>query len=197
MDHSMMDHGMMDHSGHTMTGGSSSGADAMSMMHAMMVPYFHFTPGDTLFFKGWIPTSDGAIAGACIGLFFFALLERILCATRKIFEAHWMASRKALAESRTSSIAAKGVDEFEGGVANAPTLRESIAAQLSIPFNVKEDALRGLFSLIQILFGYVLMLAVMTYRVDYIICIIFGHAFGELFFGRYGGGGHHDGGHSH
>lgn len=54
-----------------------------------MVPWLHFTGGDHLYFESWHPSSKGAIAGACIGLVFLALLERWMSAMRSVMEAKW------------------------------------------------------------------------------------------------------------
>jgi hypothetical protein len=50
-----------------------------------MIPYLHFTGGDYLFFAGLAPTSNGAIAGACIVLVILAILERAVAGARGIF----------------------------------------------------------------------------------------------------------------
>ncbi len=65
--------------------GSTSG-DSDS---GMMVPWLHFTPGDALLFKSWIPRKPGAIFGACIGLFMLAILDRWLSAMRRLMELWW------------------------------------------------------------------------------------------------------------
>jgi copper transporter 1 len=49
-------------------------------MTMMMIPYLHFGGGDTLFFSKLVPSSPGAIAGACIILFFISVLERLAAA---------------------------------------------------------------------------------------------------------------------
>jgi hypothetical protein len=56
------------------TATGSTVADGMMMV--MMTPFLHVIGGDYLLFQMWKPTSGGAIAGACVGLFFFALFER-------------------------------------------------------------------------------------------------------------------------
>jgi solute carrier family 31 (copper transporter), member 1 len=58
----------------------------------MMKPWLHFTMGDNLFFMGWVPLSSGAVAGACIGLFMLAIIERWVAAMRCLMQAYW--SRK-------------------------------------------------------------------------------------------------------
>jgi len=54
----------------------------------MMTPFFHFVSGDYLLFQAWKPTSGGATAGACIGLFFFALFDRWVNAISPVIEFH-------------------------------------------------------------------------------------------------------------
>lgn len=55
-----------------------------------MTPYLHFTSGDTLFFKQLAPSSSGAIAGAALVLFVFAILDRFIVARRNAMEVHWL-----------------------------------------------------------------------------------------------------------
>jgi|SRR5882762_1051694 copper transporter 1 len=75
---------------------ASGNGMVMSMDGAMplgignMIPYLHFTPGDNLWFLGWVPRSAGAMVGTCIGLFLLALVERWIAASRAVMEAHWI-----------------------------------------------------------------------------------------------------------
>jgi solute carrier family 31 (copper transporter), member 1 len=55
----------------------------------MMVPWLHFTPGDTLLFKGWVPKKPGPIFGACLALFVLAMIDRWLAAVRRFMELWW------------------------------------------------------------------------------------------------------------
>lgn len=61
----------------------------MSLAVGNMFPYLHFTPGDNLWFLGWVPRSAGAMVGACVGLFLLALVERWIAACRAVMEVHW------------------------------------------------------------------------------------------------------------
>jgi solute carrier family 31 (copper transporter), member 1 len=61
----------------------------MSMNMGNMIMYLHFTIGDNLWFLGWAPSTAGAMAGACIGLFMLATAERWLVAMRGVMEEHW------------------------------------------------------------------------------------------------------------
>ena len=62
---------------------------SMSLASGTMKPYLHFTPGDVMWFLGWVPQSRGAMVGASIGLFLLALVERWLAAIRASAESHW------------------------------------------------------------------------------------------------------------
>jgi hypothetical protein len=61
----------------------------MSMEMGNMIMYLHFMIGDNLWFLGWAPSTAGAMAGACIGLFMLATAERWLVAMRGVMEEHW------------------------------------------------------------------------------------------------------------
>lgn len=56
---------------------------------AIMVPWLHFTPGDTVLFQDWVPRKKGPIFGACLALFMLAILDRWLAALRRFMEAWW------------------------------------------------------------------------------------------------------------
>lgn len=67
---------------------TNNSTDSMSMA---MIPWLHFGNTDYLVFKAWRPSSHGAIAGACVGLFLFCILERCLAAYRRTQELRWRA----------------------------------------------------------------------------------------------------------
>lgn len=62
---------------------------AMELAVGQMLPYLHFTPGDNLWFLGWVPTSTGAMVGTCIGLFLLSMVDRWIGACRGVMEMHW------------------------------------------------------------------------------------------------------------
>lgn len=63
--------------------------DAMNLASGNMLSYLHFTPGDILWFQGWVPASAGAMVGTCIGLFLLAMVERWIAAARAVMQGHW------------------------------------------------------------------------------------------------------------
>ncbi|KIJ68748.1 hypothetical protein HYDPIDRAFT_173400 [Hydnomerulius pinastri MD-312] len=132
-------------------------SDGSSSMDMMMIPWLHFSGGDFLLFKTWQPTSNGAIAGACIALVAFCILERWLAAFRRSQELRWRASIVVRTNPR-----------------------------LIPPFIPSHDIPRGIIQAFQSTFSYALMLAVMTFNAAYIISIILGLGIGEILFGRMG-----------
>ena len=62
---------------------------AMDLAVGQMLPYLHFTPGDMLWFLGWVPQSAGAMVGTCIGLFLLGVVERWIAACVAVMQAHW------------------------------------------------------------------------------------------------------------
>lgn len=109
---------------------------------SMMTTYLHFTPlADTLFFAGWVPETPGAIAGASIGLFLLALLERFVAACRPMMEIYWRAA--ADLQNKRDGPAVK---------------RRRLRAPAFVPAH---DIARGAMHAVQATLGFAIMLAVM------------------------------------
>lgn len=62
---------------------------AMAMSTGNMFNYLHFTPGDNLWFLGWVPASAGAMVGTCIALCLLGIVERLIAGVRGVSERHW------------------------------------------------------------------------------------------------------------
>lgn len=162
-----------------------------------MVPYLHFAGGDYLYFTAWRPTSAGAIAGACIGLFLFAIFERWVAALRGVFEHHWK-HRALLLSSKYSSRSediAQALEPSLKGKESSTSSHEQESLRVPSylprsprrtipPFVPSQDVLRGILYAFHAFLGYALMLAVMSYNAGYIISIVAGLGVGEVLFGR-------------
>ncbi|KAG8935914.1 hypothetical protein FRC02_005669 [Tulasnella sp. 418] len=172
--------------------GSDSGSPGV-----MMIPFLHFTPGDALWFKEWVPRSKGPIVGACIGLFMLAILERFLAGTRGVMESWWRRKTEAMlvrkyassnhcgAEVADSSISTEG-DSAEKGVTARISTRPAVAIRRVLPpFIPSHDFTRAAMQVVQSAISYTLMLAVMTFNASFIISILVGVFCGELMFGRF------------
>ncbi|KAF9229663.1 hypothetical protein BS17DRAFT_771761 [Gyrodon lividus] len=186
----------------------SSGLDSSNgTMEDMMIPWLHIGGGDFLLFKTWQPSSHGAIAGSCIGLLVFCVLERFLAAYRRTQELRWRARALGLVLKHHSasrlqssngaeadkvksqdpgdviSIAEEALQTNESSGTVAPV---RMSPRLIPPFIPSHDIPRGIIQAIQTTFSYALMLAVMTFNGAYIISVILGLGIGEMLFGRIG-----------
>lgn len=186
--------------GMTMMGGGTMGG--------MMMPWLHFTRGDSLFFMAWVPLSTGAVIGACIGLFLLAIIDRWVSAMRAVMQLYWsrrtedlLAARSVvLLNGESTSTEKKRLSNSsvgsDGGYlpTHLPTqLPRGRIARLrhSAPFIPSHDFARGAMFACKSAISYALMLAVMTFHAGYIIAIIAGLGVGEVLFGRFGTDDHH------
>jgi len=127
-----------------------------------MKMYLHFTPGDSVLFGPWIPQTDQAVFGTCVGVFMLAMVDRWFSATVAVMNVYW---NKRVARAPPSEL-------------------KAILSSLP-PFVPKYDIPRGIASLGTKSVHFTLMLVVMTQNVSFIISIILGLGFGEMLFGRY------------
>lgn len=168
---------------------SMDGSSNSSMM-VMMTPFFHVVGGDYLLFQAWKPTSGGAIAGACVGLFILALFERWVNAVSPVILDHL--NQRALRNVPTKAISGtvdsasrrSSSDTTETPSSAAAKNQKALSMRTIPPFLVTVDIPRGILYAIRRFLGFALMLAVMTYHAGYIISIIVGQGLGEIVFGR-------------
>lgn len=87
-----MDHSA--HSGHNMNEMDMSQMDHNSMGHgSMIMGAFHWSAiGDAIWLENWVPQSEPAYIGACIGLFLFSIASRGILALENYFTA-WRAKK--------------------------------------------------------------------------------------------------------
>ncbi|KAF8195660.1 Ctr copper transporter [Mycena galopus ATCC 62051] len=143
-----------------------------TMVDGMMMPYLHFTLGDMLWFNSWVPQSNGALAGACIGLFILTLIERWLSSVRSMMEARWR---------ETAQLAAKKACNKD----DADDKRKIKKMRLrALPFIPAQDITRGVIHAGQSFLTFAFMLAVMTFQASYLITLVLGLGIGEILFGR-------------
>lgn len=145
----------------------------MSLVIGNMLSYLHFTPGDNLWFLGWVPKSSGAMVGTCIALFMLALIERWIAACRGVMEFHWCQQAIFIASDKLNPL---------------PTRSSPIEfiKRFTPPFIPAHDITRGIMFAAQALLGYLFMLTVMTYQLSFIFSLVVGLGVGETLFGRFG-----------
>ncbi|KAJ7118335.1 Ctr copper transporter family-domain-containing protein [Mycena epipterygia] len=156
--------------------------DGMTLASGTMMSMLHFTRGDTLWFAGWVPQSAGAMAGACIGLFVLALVDRWVAALRAMMEAQWRAAAR-----RQQVAAGKGCDNADADDDKKTKKKKKFGGVrlTAPPFVPAHDVMRGAMHALQAFLGFAFMLAVMTFQAAFIITIALGLGVGEMLFGRY------------
>lgn len=169
---------------------SSDGMDmsmdeSMSLASGNMIPYLHFTPGDVLWFQGWVPKSPGAMFGACLGLFLLAIVERWIAAIRSLAEAYWRKRAQIIARKEQATASDDNEKPPKSKIPARPSAAGIIGSRTALPFISAHDIPRGLLHMGQTAFGFAFMLAVMTFQVGFIFSIILGLGVGEMLFGRY------------
>ncbi|KAG9217514.1 hypothetical protein CCMSSC00406_0008626 [Pleurotus cornucopiae] len=146
-----------------------------------MIPYVHFTPGDVLLFLGWVPKSNGAMVGTCIGLFLLGILTRWFAAIRVGGERIWKGEDAARLVDykrdddldRLSSAQSADVSEAVSEVSKkrptskqmqhplAAILSSTVAALRSVKIMPQHAYARGIMQVAQSALDFVLMLIVM------------------------------------
>ncbi|KDR84366.1 hypothetical protein GALMADRAFT_133684 [Galerina marginata CBS 339.88] len=170
---------------------------AMAMTMPGMLPYLHFTPGDTVLFLGWAPGSNGAMVGACIALFVLALLDRGLAAIRASVEHRWQKRTQLTSEDKFDSSSlpsgkkqmAQVTVEDKSDSSSLPVAERSTQAAINRrhvpPFVLSHAVVRGILYLGQATLMYTFMLVIMTFQAAFVISIILGLGVGEMLFGHY------------
>jgi len=153
-------------------------------MPPMMVPYLHMTGGDNLFFKSVHPSSNGAIAGACICLILLSVLERFMHAARRRLEGYWRSRALVLTLAHERHEPDKSDDASDSSCSGEGKV--NYRQRTSPAFILAHDIPRGVVQMFQSTLHYALMLAVMTFNAAYVLSIIMGLGVGEMLFGRIG-----------
>lgn len=144
----------------------------MDLAQGKMTPYLHFRLGDILWFLGWVPQSAGAMIGACIGLFLLALLERWLAASKGLMELHWNTRAELMLVEKLNA---------------SPTLEPRVFGYrlMAPPIFLPYDIPRGVVYASHACLNYLIMLAIMTFQLGFILALIAGSGVGETLFGRF------------
>lgn len=145
--------------------------------------YLHFTPGDNLWFLGWVPMSAGAMVGTCIGLFMLGLIDRWISVCAAVTGGYWD-KRSQILQSNNSSITTSKSD-VKSPTSSPIDLAGTSYLQSSPPFIPSHDFPRGIIHATRSALKFVLMLAIMTFNVGFIFSILFGLGVGEMLFGRF------------
>ncbi|KAJ8588992.1 hypothetical protein M405DRAFT_862515 [Rhizopogon salebrosus TDB-379] len=150
---------------------------SMALAVGNMLTYLHFTPGDNLWFLGWVPKSTGAMVGTCIALFLLALVERWIAACRGLMEHHWHKQATIIVPDKLNTLPSQ----------SSPVI---FIRRFTPPFIPAHDIARGIMFAAQTLLNYLFMLTVMTFQLGFILSLVVGLGVGETLFGRFGSTAH-------
>lgn len=140
---------------------STDGSTSLAMGN--MVPYLHFTPGDTIWFKEWVPMSTGAMIGTCIGLFLLAIVDRWTTAISSTVEIRWSKKTEINVTQKLGATTEVNKESQEPLLSTRSPVMRVLAlrdAQHSTPAH---DIARGVFHMGQAALGYLFILAIMTF----------------------------------
>ncbi|KAF8549687.1 CTR copper uptake transporter [Imleria badia] len=153
----------------------------MNLAVGNMLPYLHFTPGDTVWFPGWVPSSAGGMVGTCIGVFLLSILERWLAACLELAEKHWAERASIVIIERSDDVTSLPGSPTPSSSSSIP---EKSKWRLP-PFASEIDIARGVLFGAQTIIKVLLMLTVMTFQLAFILSIAIGSGVGETLFGRF------------
>ncbi|WYZ39144.1 hypothetical protein EsH8_III_001058 [Colletotrichum jinshuiense] len=182
----------------TMNDGHESASGSMSMM---MMTIFQTSMKTPLYTETWTPNSVGTYAATCIFLIFLAFALRSMLALKSIQEKRWLDKdfkRRYVSVNGKLGMAAKmSTDSMgkqmvlsENGVEENVTV---VQQQHGIwrPWRFSVDPIRALIDTAIAGVGYLLMLAVMTMNVGYLLSVLGGVFLGSLAVGRFATMGEH------
>ncbi|KAG6833164.1 hypothetical protein H0H87_010551 [Tephrocybe sp. NHM501043] len=141
----------------------------MSLASGSMLSYLHFTPGDVLWFEGWVPGRGSTLFGACVGLFLLGIAER------------WAAALVAGVKAATAAGSKKQENCCEPLLRDVLLMRGGTAA----PFVLEHSWARFVLHVAQATFHVLFMLTVMTFQISFILSIVIGAGVGEMLYGRF------------
>jgi len=156
----------------------------MDLAVGNMLPYLHFTPGDTVWFPGWVPSSVGAMVGTCIGVFLLSIMERWMAACLGLAERHWVERASILIIESSDDITPLPSPPGSPTPSSSSSSPEKSKWGLP-PFMPEFDITRGVLFAAHTFLKVLLMLAVMTFQLAFLVSIAIGSGVGETMFGRF------------
>jgi hypothetical protein len=144
-------------------------SDASPDQPPLMRMYFHTGIVDYILFESWVPRTNGAYAGAVIGVMILAFLFEALQTLHSYLEFRWKSP------------------EYQSGTKNGdvePLNEKVVLVWGKTPFRFWIDLQRAAIHALEIVLGYFLMLIAMTFNVGLFCSLIAGFFLGHFVFGR-------------
>lgn len=167
---------------------SSSSSSMMSML-------FMNAADTPIYTSSFSPSTTGQYAGICIFLIILAALFRGLFAAKQFLEDRWTAQALqrryiVVADKQPAAERIEGDEASRTGVLTANGVEERVTiAHRQVggtqPWRFGVDLPRAGIVTVIVGVGYMLMLAVMTMNVGYLLSVLGGTFLGEVAFGRF------------
>ncbi|KAG6878991.1 hypothetical protein C0992_006049 [Termitomyces sp. T32_za158] len=147
-----------------------------------MLSYLHFTPGDVLWFNGWVPGKGSTLFAACVGIFLLGIAERWFTALRAGMELAVARDVQVIKKKKGSGEEKKTekCDQCQS-LADVLLMRNGTAA----PFFVDHAWVRFIVHGAQATIAILIMLTLMTFQVSFIFSLAIGVGVGEMMYGRF------------
>lgn len=188
----------MDMGSGTMNDTHGSTGSSMSMM---MMTIFQTSLKTPLYTEAWTPNSVGTYAATCIFLIFLAFGLRSMLALKSIQEKRWLDKdfkrryvsvngKLGMAGKMSTDSMAKQMVLSENGLEENVTVVQK-GHGIWRPWRFSVDPIRAVIDTAIAGVGYLLMLAVMTMNVGYLLSVLGGVFLGSLAVGRFATMGEH------
>ncbi|XP_069119644.1 high affinity copper uptake protein 1-like isoform X2 [Argopecten irradians] len=172
-----------------MDGSKMDGMGAMHGNHSMDMPgmmqmYFHTGVKEYILFETLLTSTAGEMVGACVAIFFLAVLYEGL----KVLREHLL--RKSLTVNKYSSVTATGNGFSQDTTAIDPSKTKNNSYNLQEQRTLRNvhmlsgsHFIQTFLHMLQVFVSYCLMLVFMTYNAWLCIAVILGAAAGYFLFG--------------
>ncbi|KAG7084019.1 ctr copper transporter [Colletotrichum scovillei] len=184
----------MDMGSGTMNDTHGSTGSSISMM---MMTIFQTSLKTPLYTEAWTPNSVGTYAATCIFLIFLAFGLRSMLALKSIQEKRWLDKdfkrrngKLGMAGKMSTDSMAKQMVLSENGLEENVTVVQK-GHGIWRPWRFSVDPVRAVIDTAIAGVGYLLMLAVMTMNVGYLLSVLGGVFLGSLAVGRFATMGEH------
>jgi len=136
---------------------------SLCSQEASLIPimrmFFHWGKVDYVLFEKWVPYNDATYAAAWVGTLVFTILWEVLKLFRSRLEKRW---------SDDGYVSINGPGVFNG----------------EAQFSAKKDITRAIFHTVELAWGFLVMLIVMTYNIGLCFAVLAGAFIGSLLVGR-------------
>ncbi|KAG5352084.1 hypothetical protein C0989_003948, partial [Termitomyces sp. Mn162] len=154
----------------------------MSLAVGNMLSYLHFTPGDVLWFDGWVPSKGSTLFAACVGIFLLGIADRWFAGLRAGMELAVARDVKVIKKKKASREKKKtGKCEDCQSLIDVLLMRNGTAA----PFVVDHAWARFIVHGAQATISIFSMLTIMTFQLSFIFSLAIGVGVGEMMYGRF------------